>query len=88
MAKQKFHRSTVKKVVERRPEHSTKWHVEYVQYDRAEVYASLCSDIIAKKYKAAKYIHQIRVVQNFDGSYDVTVWYTENYKATYHTEAI
>ena len=78
----------IKKVVEKRSKpYSEKWQICYVQYEQREVYASLCSDLIAKFVRKSEAIKKIRWKEKEDGRQIVYVWYDEFYRATYHIEA-
>ena len=75
----------IKKVVEKRRTEQSKWLVDYTQYGIAEVYSSLCEDLLRSR-KKDKAVSLIRVYEKDDGSRKVSVYYGPNYRATYHID--
>lgn len=64
-----------------------KWYCNFIENDETLVYKQLCCELIAKKLEQCSYIKSIKRKQNYDGTIDIIISYTNNCRNIYTVKA-
>jgi len=62
------------------------WSERFTDTDPATVYKSLSQDLLQKRFYRADYIKSLKCSNNFNGTYTITVYYSNNTKSRYIVE--